>query len=78
MEDKRYFYAEIDSENICVNLADSPCETDNPMMISIETYDLSLLGKKYENGEWVEVPQPETPEEPTADELMDILLGVTE
>ena len=32
-------------------------------MLRLETYDISLLGKKYNNGVWEDMPQPEP--EPT-------------
>lgn len=57
-------------------------EKEHPNLIPIPN-DFELSNKKwdFETETWVEYipePIPETPEEPTAEELMDILLGVTE
>lgn len=53
MEEKHFYYAEINENNICNALLDTPTEiTDNDKMILTDTYDLSVLGKKYNNGVW--------------------------
>ena len=55
MEEKHFYYAEINENNICTALLDTPTEiTDNARMILTDTYDLSVLGKKYNNGKWEE------------------------
>ena len=59
----KYYYAQIDENNICIAVSDlsGPVTADN--MLRLETYDISLLGKKYNNGVWEVMPQPEP--EPT-------------
>lgn len=59
----KYYYAQIDENNICIAVSDlsGPVTADN--MLRLETYDISLLGKKYNNGVWEDMPQPEP--EPT-------------
>ena len=59
----KYYYAQIDESNICIAVSDlsGPVTADN--MLRLETYDISLLGKKYNNGVWEDMPQPEP--EPT-------------
>lgn len=55
-------YAQIDKNNICfatANLDDEIIVPDNWITVDSET----VIGKKYNNGEWEEVPQPEP--EPT-------------
>lgn len=65
-----YIYAELDESNICKAVSDLSGEVIADTMIPLETYDTSLLGKRYEEGEWIEVAQPESVEpEPTEDEL---------
>ena len=58
-----YYYAQIDENNICIAVSDLSGKVTAGNMLRLETYDTSLLGKKYNNGVWEEVPQPEP--EPT-------------
>lgn len=58
-----YYYAQIDENNICIAVSDLAGKVTADNMLRLETYDTSLLGKKYNNGVWEEVPQPEP--EPT-------------
>lgn len=66
-------YAQLDMNNVCVGLSQLSGEVQAPNMLQIEHYDTTLVGKKYENGVWVEVP-PEPvipiPEEPTNTEVL--------
>ena len=56
MEEKHFYYAEINESNVCIAVLDTPTEiTDNPKMILTDSYDLSLLGKKYNSGKWEEL-----------------------
>ena len=59
----KYYYAQIDENNICIAVSDLSGKVTADNMLRLETYDTSLLGKKYNNGVWEEVPQPEP--EPT-------------
>lgn len=66
-----YIYAELDENNICKAVSDLSGEVITDTMIPLETYDISLLGKKYVDGVWEEVPQKPTQEpEPTEAELI--------
>ena len=58
-----YIYAQIDENNICVGISELSGEIIENSMIPLDKYDLSILDKKYNNGVWEEVPQPEP--EPT-------------
>lgn len=49
---KRYFYAEINENNTCYSLLDTPTTIEAENMIEVESYDMSFIGKKYENGIW--------------------------
>lgn len=51
-EEKRYFYAEINENNICHSLLDTPDIIEAENMIEIESYDTSLIGKIYTDGLW--------------------------
>lgn len=65
-----FVYAELNENNICKAISDLAGEIIKDTMIRIDSHDISLLGKKYDNGEWVEVEQPEIEEEPTEEELL--------
>ena len=70
MEEVHFYYAEINENNICVSVLDTPTEiTDNPKMILTDNYDLSILGKKYNNGIW-ETFETSTEYTPTETELI--------
>ena len=70
MEEKHFYYAEINESNVCIAILDTPTEiTDNPKMILTDTYDMSILGKKYNNGVW-ETVETSTEYTPTETELI--------
>lgn len=67
-----FIYAELNENNICKAVSELSGEVIKDTMIPLETYDDSLLGKRYDNGEWVEVPvEPSEPEhhQPTNAEI---------
>ena len=57
---KRYFYAEINENNICYSLLDTPTTIEAENMIEVESYDMSLLGKRYIDGNWYVSDENET------------------
>lgn len=57
---KRYFYAEINENNICYSLLDTPTTIEAENMIEVESYDMSLIGKKYTDGNWYVSDENET------------------
>ena len=64
-------YAQLDMNNICVGLSQLSGEVQAPNMLQIENYDTTLMGKKYENGVWVEVPPEPMPiPEPAEEEIV--------
>ena len=74
------FYAEINQDNICFALLETDNEINKPTMIQIENMDTNVLGRKFENGEWIEVePEPVTAE-PSEKQIMqaEILLSQQE
>ena len=67
-------YAQINEENICIVISDmGEVEVSDKHLIPIEVYDTSLLGKKYNNGVWEDMtqpePEPQTPQ-PTNAEIL--------
>lgn len=56
------YYAQIDGDSIVVAVTEAAGEINAPHMIPIESLDDSLLRKKYEGGQFVDVPPPPAPE----------------
>lgn len=70
------FYAQINDDNICICVSNTgKATTTKPNMIQLETYDLTVLGKRYNNGVWEEVPQPEP--EPSQLDRIETLLNTS-
>ena len=70
-------YAQINEENICTVISDTgSAEAVRPNLIPIDTYDTSLLGKRYNNGIWEVVPElepePIKPQPTNADILAEV------
>jgi hypothetical protein len=61
------FYCEIDKTGLCFHATETELLLSDTIILS----ETNQFGKRYIDGEWVEVPvlEPETPEEPTQDEL---------
>lgn len=66
MDEKRFYYAEINNENMCFNVLDSGVKITKDSLIVLDSYDTSLLGKKYNSGAWEDVTSTQ---EPTDSEL---------
>ena len=76
-----FFYAQINEESICVGISSLAGQVTDESLIEIESYDLSILGKKYNNGIWEDVhKEPSVPEEvqPTNAELKENQLTIME
>ena len=75
------YYAQIDENGIVNGLSELSGEVNDPLMIPIEEIDISLLGKKYEDGIFAEVEKegPAMPL-PTDEEIIqaEILLNQQE
>ena len=66
------FYAQINESNICVAVSNLTEKVQDTRLIPIGFMDVGLIGKKYENVEWVEVPIPEPPISETDKKLLKI------
>ena len=66
------FYAQINESNICVAVSNLTEKVQDTRLIPIGFMDVGLIGKKYANGEWVEVPIPEPPISETDKKLLKI------
>ena len=64
-------YAQLNENNICTGISQLSGEVQAPNMLQIEYYDTTLMGKKFEDGKWVELPPaPEPTPVPTEDEII--------
>jgi hypothetical protein len=63
------FYAEVNSNNICSGILETPNKITKDTMIQIDSYDTSLLGKKYNNGTWEETESKEETDDVSDSEL---------
>jgi len=56
-----FYYAQINEENICIGVSElSEDMSEYPNLLRIESFDISLLNKKWTGEEWEEVsPMPE-------------------
>lgn len=70
------FYAQINESNICVAVSNLTGKVQDDKLIPIASMSHGLLGKKYENGKWVEVPTPE-PEPTQLDNIEEQLNALT-
>lgn len=57
------YYAQIDGDSIVVAVAETAGAIEAPHMIAIASLDQNLLGKKYENGQFIALPEPPAPPE---------------
>lgn len=65
------YYAQLDENNICIGVSQLSGGVNLSSMILLEIHDASLLGKRYNNGAWEEVAQPEpATQEPTSMEIL--------
>ena len=70
-----FIYAELNENNICKAVSELSSEVDKPTMVLLDSFDTSLLGKKYENEKWVDVEKPLTqePHQPTNAEVAQMI-----
>lgn len=62
-----YIYAQIDKNNICLGVSDLAGEKSEPNLIRIENLNPDLIGKKFSDGHWLEVPKSEMEETITSE-----------
>lgn len=53
-------YAELNEDNTCKAILNTPNVINEPSMIEIPSYDESYLGKMYVDGEWIEIVEEDT------------------
>lgn len=71
-------YAQIDEDKICIGISQLTDVAQANNLVELEEYDMSVLGKKYEDGAWQDVPQKPAPPElsQTEKDLLAIMEGV--
>lgn len=63
----QHFTAQLNDAGICIAVTVTSEPLDSPKCISIESYDESLMGKKFDSGAWLTVAlTPNTPNNPYA------------
>lgn len=64
-------YAQLDENNICTGISQLSGEVQEINMLQIEHYDITLMGKKLEDGKWIKPPEKPKPiPEPTENEII--------
>jgi hypothetical protein len=56
-----YYYAQITQDSICYAILQTYAEMGQQDMISISSYDESVLGKRWTGTTWEDVPPPPEP-----------------
>lgn len=56
------FYAQLNAEDIVIAVTQTSGEIDDPKMIELDSYDHTVLGKRWTGTHWESIPQPETPQ----------------
>ena len=57
------YYAQLDVQNVCVGVSQLAGVVDADNLVELDSYDISVLGKVWQGGKWVEKPtEPEPPQ----------------
>lgn len=59
------YYAQLDVQNMCVGVSQLAGVVDSDNLVELDSYDISVLGKVWQGGKWVDNPnKPTEPEQP--------------
>lgn len=58
------YYAQIDEQQLCIGVSQLSGEVVADDMVELDSYDISVLGKLWQGGKWVDNPHPPQPPEP--------------
>ena len=68
------YYAQIDVQNVCVGVSQLAGVVDADNLVELDSYDISVLGKLWQDGKWVDNPnkptEPEPPQSVTNEDIM--------
>lgn len=57
-----FFYAKLNELNIAVAVAQSNVELHDDSLVRLQSYDPTVLGKRWTGTHWESIPQPEAPQ----------------
>lgn len=70
--------AQIDENNICIGVSQLNEEDGRENLIKMDSYDSSILGKKYDNGQWIDNPDYVEPEPEVLPTISDLNTSIEE
>lgn len=54
------YYAQLDVQNMCVGVSQLAGVVDSDNLVELDSYDISVLGKLWQGGKWVDNPNKPT------------------
>ena len=70
------FYAQLNKENICIGVSQLSKTATSSLMVALPSMDISLVGRKYNEGVWGEVERVEPPLTDMEQTLLEVALQV--
>lgn len=58
------YYAQLDVQNVCVGVSQLAGVVDADNLVELDSYDISVLGKVWQDGKWVNKPTEPEPSQP--------------
>lgn len=65
-----HIYAQLDENNVCIGVSSLSGEVNDASIVEMDTYTLDVIGKRYVDGEWQDIPKEPIPPEPSQEEIM--------
>lgn len=76
------YYAQLDVQNMCVGVSQLAGVVDSDNLVELDSYDISVLGKLWQGGKWVDNPnkptETELPPAVSNEQLRDELQAIKE
>lgn len=76
------YYAQLDVQNMCVGVSQLAGVVDADNLVELDSYDISVLGKVWQGGKWVDNPnkptETELPPAVSNEQLRDELQAIKE
>jgi hypothetical protein len=72
------YYACLDNDGICIGIIETGNEIYANNYILIDSYDISKIGKKYVNNEWVDIPSNQQKVYTLEQQITDIMAALTD
>lgn len=67
------YYAQLDAQNVCVGVSQLAGVVDADNLVELDSYNISVLGKLWQGGKWVDnpnKPEPPMPKPVTNEDIM--------